>query len=141
MLSKTAAQKNSKVSTKKSAVDGKIWRTSGYLPGLLEKWHFTTDSPQKAPKVSGWLSKGTLLRELLLEFQRFKQFALEIRYFIFKFQKLFHHRVFKNVYTFLHFLGVFRNGVIVINKLQVTSREFLFIARVKSLPFTARVIS
>ena len=47
--------------------------------------------------------------ELLLLFQLFKQCDLEIRCFIFKFQKLFTHRIFKNGYTFLHFLRVCRN--------------------------------
>ena len=47
--------------------------------------------------------------ELLLVFQLFKQFDLEIRYFIFNFQKRFSHRIFKNVSTFSHFLRFCRN--------------------------------
>ena len=41
----------------------------------------------------------------------FKQFYLEICYFLFTFQKHSLHGIFKNSYTFLHFLRVCRNAV------------------------------
>ena len=42
-------------------------------------------------------------------FQLFKEFDSNLRFFILKFQKVFSHRIFKNGYTFLHFLRVCRN--------------------------------
>ena len=53
------------------------------------------------------LSRKHLWRAPTLVFQLFKQFDFEKRCFIFKFQKLFSHRIFKNGY--LDFLIVCRN--------------------------------
>ena len=67
--------------------------------------------PQPAPRKYYELKNDLFkehLWELLPVFQRFKQFDLKIRCFILKFQKLFSHRPFKNGYTCLHFLRVYR---------------------------------
>ena len=44
-------------------------------------------------------------------FQLFKELDLEILYIIFKFQKVFAQRIFKNGYTFLEFVGMFIHNV------------------------------
>ena len=56
-------------------------------------------------KTFSWNTIG----ELQLVFQLFMQFDLGIWWFILKFQKFFYFRIFKNGYTFLHFLRVCRN--------------------------------
>ena len=63
--------------------------------------------------------KTTLHHRLSLEnsesfrttYSGFKQFYLETCYFLFTFQKHFLHGMFKNSYTFLHFLRVCRNAL------------------------------
>ena len=62
--------------------------------------------PRKHQKFRMTFSKNTF-GKLLLVFQLFRQFDLEIQYFIFKFQKLFFERIYKNGYTFLHLLKSF----------------------------------
>ena len=64
-------------------------------------------SPENSKSFRMIFSENTF-GELLLVFQLFEQFFSGI-YFIFKFQKLFSHRILENGYTLLHFLKVFRN--------------------------------
>ena len=52
-------------------------------------------SPESTKIFRATVSKNTF-GELLLVLQLFEEFALEIRYFIFKFQKSFFYRIFKN---------------------------------------------
>ena len=67
------------------------------------------DSPQKTSKILGRPFWKNTFGELLLVFYLFEQVNLEMRYFIFKPLKVFSNRIFKNGYTFLHFLRVYRN--------------------------------
>ena len=65
-------------------------------------------SPENTKSLRTSFLKSTF-GELLLVFQLFKEFDSNLRFFILKFQKVFSHRIFKNGYTFLHFLRVCRN--------------------------------
>ena len=105
MLSNTAAQKITEDARKEKNMHW-IWKTERPLPvaGWLMKMilhHRLSPKNSKSLRTTFW--KNTF-GELLLVFQLFKQFDLEIQCFIFKFQKLFSHRIFKNGYPFLHFL-------------------------------------
>ena len=75
-------------------------------------WRFTK-MPQTLPKNTKRTNlSNNIFWELLLVFQLFKQFDLEIQCFILKFQKPFSHRFKKNGYIFLHFHRVCRNEIL-----------------------------
>ena len=92
-------------------MENKTLIITGHLPDDQQKWH-THDRifPENTKDFRKIFSRNTF-GELVLVFQFFKQFDWETIYFIFKFQKVFSHRIFKNRYSFLFFLRVRRNAL------------------------------
>ena len=106
----TASQKITEEARKEKTCSG-VQKTEG--PQTVNTAINKNDTPPQTLTRKYQEFKDDLFKEHLWEllpvFQLFKQFDLKMRCLILKFQKLFSHRIFKNGYTFLHFLRVCRN--------------------------------
>ena len=107
VLSNTAAQNITEEARKEKTCGGDHRPLDWRLTKMMLHHRF---SPKSTKNIRSTFSKNTFA-ELLLVFQLFKELDLEILYIIFKFQKVFAQRIFKNGYTFLEFVGMFIHNV------------------------------
>ena len=62
VLLNTAEKSQKTQENKRPSMEDKNWKTTGRLPDDWQKWHPTTDSPQKRPRVLGGPFQRTPLR-------------------------------------------------------------------------------
>ena len=94
-------------------VEGKTWKTTDRLPDDYWKWHCTTDSHQKTPRVLGWSFQRTPLESCYSCFSFLSNFSQE--YILFSSSRSFFLIEFLKTVTlsciFSKFLGMFFHNV------------------------------